>query len=528
MPGGFCYDGRRLTRPPLSSRVNVHDVGHDSDVEMRDTQINLSALVVAALAGDRWSRDDLVSSHLPFVYTIVRRALGGHPDTDDVVQDVMLRALRELRELRTPDNFRAWLATIAVRQVSTHLRQQHRAILLTAPLDTVIGAPDAAAEVEDLAVLQLELSGQRAEVVRASRWLDADDWALLSLWWLEVAGRLTRTELAEASGISVAHAGVRVQRMRAQLDVSRSVVAALETQPQCRRLDSVTADWDGLPGPMWRKRIGRHIRSCSECTRATAGRVPAERLLAGYALLPVPVALAGMVIGKIPFAAAATTAVTSGTAASTGTGAFTHLAQAVVAHPVAAVCVAATLIAGAAASVVSWPPSTPVTAPAPVRGQPVVGSLPTPSPTPALAPGPVSLEAANEAGMFASTTNTFGMLVPVGSTTDSQARQRATFEVVAGLADPDCFSFRLQDGRYLRHSMWRLRVFANDGTALFRGDATFCVRPGSVSGSVELESSNYPGWFLRRRGNTLWVDHSDGTASFRSDCAFRVMAPLSR
>lgn len=498
---------------------------------MRDTQINLSALVVAAQAGDRRARDDLVAAHLPFVYTIVRRALGGHPDTDDVVQDVMMRALRELRELRAPDNFRAWLATIAVRQVSTHLRQQHRTIRLTAPLDTVVGAPDAAAEVEDLAVLQLELSGQRAEVVRASRWLDADDWALLSLWWLEVAGRLTRSELAEASGVSVAHAGVRVQRMRAQLEVSRSVVAALEARPPCPDLDAVTAGWDGLPGPMWRKRIGRHIRSCAQCTRAAAGRVPAERLLVGFALIPVPVALAGLVIGKIPFGAAAatTTTVAAGAAAASGTkaGVLSQFAQAVVAHPVAAVCLAATLLTGAAASVVNWPAASPVTAPAPARGQPVVAPLPSPSATPSLAPGPVSLEVANEAGLFASTTNSLGVLVPVAPG-DGPARQRATFEAVAGLNDPACFSFRLPDGRYLRHSQWRLRVSANDGTALFRGDATFCVRPGSVTGSVELESSNYPGWFLRRRGSTLWVDRSDGSPSFRSDCAFRVREPLSR
>jgi RNA polymerase sigma factor (sigma-70 family) len=529
-----------LTQPPDSFKVNVHDAGHrprdhvshDSDVEMRATGTNVKALVVAAQAGDRRALEGLISAHLPLIYTIARRALSDHPDADDVVQEVVLRVLGELRDLRAPDSFRAWLAAIAVRQVSTYLHKRHRAVTRTTPLDAVIDVPDAAANVENLAVLRLELAGQRGEVVRASRWLDPDDQALLSLWWLEVGGQLGRTELSEALGVSVAHAGVRVQRMRAQLDLSRSVVAALETRPRCRRLDSVTAGWDGLPGPMWRKRMARHVRSCAQCIRAAGGRVPTERLLVGSALLPVPAALAGAALGKLPLSAAAASTTAGSAGVGVNVGLLSQLAQAVVAHPIAAACLAGTLVAGAAMATANWPGSA-LSAPSGATGrtsarpnQPVVAQSPSPAPS-SLAPGPVSLEAANQAGFFVSTTNTFGVLVSVGPDNDSQARQRATFEVVAGLADPSCFSFRLPDGQYLRHSSWRLRVFGNDGTALFRGDATFCARPGSVSGSVSLESSNYPGWFLHHRGNDLWVDQPTGTAAFGADSSFHVRKPLS-
>jgi RNA polymerase sigma factor (sigma-70 family) len=502
---------------------------------MRVTGTNVTSLVVAAQAGDRRAVEDLISAHLPLVYTIVRRALSDHPDTDDVVQEVVLRALRELRELRTPESFRAWLAAIAVRQVSTYLHNRHRAVARAAPLDALIDVPDATADFENLTVLRLELSGQRGEVVRASRWLDADDQALLSLWWLEIGGQLGRTELSAALGISPAHAGVRVQRMREQLDVSRSVVAALETRPRCGRLDIVTADWAGLPGPMWRKRIARHVRSCAQCSRAGGDRVPTERLLVGSVLLPVPAVLAGAAMGKVRLSAPAASAATpAGTVGSAGVdvegGVLSQLVRAVMAHPVAAVCLAGALIAGAAMAVANWPgtaPWAPIVASGrtPARpNQPVVEPAPAPS---SFALGPVSLEAANETGFFVSTANTFGFLVSVGPADDSQARRRATFEVVAGLADPTCFSFRLADGQYLRHSSWRLRVSPNEGTALFRGDATFCVRPGWASGSVSLESHNYPGWFLGHRGNELWVDHATGTAAFAADSSFRIRSPLA-
>ena len=100
--------------------------------------------------------------------------------------------------------------------------------------------------------------------------------------------------------------------------------------------------------------------------------------------------------------------------------------------------------------------------------------------------------------------------------------------MVVGLADPDCFSFRSPDGRYLRHMSWRVQLSQDEGTALFRGDATFCVREGAIPGSISFEASNYPGWFLRHRNFELWVDHADGTAIFRSDSSFIVRSPVGR
>jgi RNA polymerase sigma factor (sigma-70 family) len=246
---------------------------------VRASRADESSLVVAAQAGDRRALDDLVTAYLPLVYAIVRRALGGLPDVDDVVQDTMLRALRDLGTLRTPESFRPWLATIATRQVGTHLHRRQVDAERTAPLDEVPDPPDG--DAESVALVHAELSGHRRQAVRASRWIDSDDRELLSLFWLEAAGQLTRGELAAALGTTPAHAGVRLQRMRHQLELSRSLVAALETSPRCDRLAAVLDGWDGVPSPLWRKRITRHTRSCPACARAVDGLVPIERLLAG-------------------------------------------------------------------------------------------------------------------------------------------------------------------------------------------------------------------------------------------------------
>jgi RNA polymerase sigma factor (sigma-70 family) len=505
---------------------------------MPDTRTTRAALVIAAQGGDRRSLSDLMATHLPLVYTIVRRALSGHPDVDDLVQDIMLRAVRELHGLRAPESFRPWLAAIAMHQIGTYLHQRRLAIGRTAPLEEAEGAGDAGADVERMTELQLELSDQRGEVVRASAWLDPDDRVLLGWWWLEVVGEVTRHELAHELGVSVPHAGVRVQRMRTQVDLSRSIVAALEARPRCPRLDAVLRGWDGQPGPMWRKRLARHVRGCGYCQRMAGARVALDRLLVGSVLLPVPAALAAAVAARLPFAAAAARSAatvasvvgpgaTANGAGAAKAGLLAELGRAALAHPVAAFFLVGTLVAGGGLMVANWSGGAGGPAYRPRVAQPVVIPATSTSAPTTFALGPTSIEAANRSGFFVSTTNSFGTLAGVGPGSASQDRERATFDVVSGLADPGCFSFRLADGRYLRHASWRLRVFADDGSALFRGDATFCVRLGVLNGSVSLESSNYPGWFLHQRGAELWVDHADGTEAFGVASSFRIRSPLA-
>ncbi|MEV6345438.1 sigma-70 family RNA polymerase sigma factor [Actinoplanes sp. NPDC051851] len=477
--------------------------------------------VRAARGGDRAALEGLVADCLPMVYTLVGQALDDDVDVDDVVQDVMVRALRKLPALRTPESFRPWLAAITLRQISTHRDRVARAAERTAPLDEAAEAgPDGVPERE------LELSAQRRQVRQAGRWLDAADRSLLALWWLEVAGRMTRAELASALGVTVAHAGVRIQRMRRQLDLSRTVVAALRARPPCPGLGAALTGWDTVPGPRWRKRAARHIRTCPACTGVTDGLTPTDHLLPSLILLPAPTTLTGAVLAEHGGGVAAT-------AAATATTATKAALLGAAAHPVIAAVAAGALAVGATVTTVRV--STPETTTPPPVAAPATTS-PSRSTAPASAPtsgttllraGPVSLESVNAAGRYVTAAGTVGVLTAVTPANTTTARRQATFQAVAGLADPGCLSFRTADGRYLRHSSWRIRVAEEEGTALFRGDATFCPRAGAATGSVTLESANYPGWFLRHRNDDLWVDQAVAGAAFRADSSFRVRPPLA-
>ncbi len=248
--------------------------------------------VEAARRGDMRAQDELVADCLPLVYNIVGRALNGRPDVDDVVQETMLRVLGSLGSLIDPAAFRSWLVAVTMNQIR-HYWRDHRPDRTSSALHDAYDVADPGADFVDLTIVRLGLESQRREVAEATRWLDTDDQALLSLWWLEATGELTRAEVAAALELSPQHTAVRVQRMKAQLETARLVVRALAAQPRCVLLDDVVAAWDGTPSALWRKRIARHARDCTVCAGFQAGLVPAEGLLVGLGLVPVAAGLLG-------------------------------------------------------------------------------------------------------------------------------------------------------------------------------------------------------------------------------------------
>jgi len=272
-------------------------------------------VIAAARAGDRGALEELSSGTLPLVYSVAARAYPYRDDVDDVVQETMMRILRGIGGLERPEAFRSWVITITVNEVRDQIRRRGRRETTGAAFDAAEHRPDPAADFAEGVILGLRLSGQREESVRATRWLDEDDRELLSLWWLETAGRLARAELASALDMTGHQAAVRVQRMKERLHTSRVIVRALAARPACGELTRLTLDWNGTPSGLWRKRLGRHVRQCPRCTRHEEGILAPEGLLAPLALLPLPTAL----LAWRPWLSAGTHTAATGHAATTAT-----------------------------------------------------------------------------------------------------------------------------------------------------------------------------------------------------------------
>ncbi|WP_370409852.1 sigma-70 family RNA polymerase sigma factor [Streptomyces fradiae] len=370
---------------------------------MQSDEHRTAALVEAARAGDARAGDELVRTFLPLVYNIVGRALDGHADVDDLVQETMVRALDGLPALRDPARFRSWLVAIAMNRIRHRWRERQQAPL--PGLDRAAALADPAGDFTELAILRLGLTGQRREVARATRWLDEDDREVLSLWWLEAAGELTRAELAASLGIPPRHAAVRVQRMKERLESGRAIVRALAAVPPCPGLADTTARWDGAPSPLWRKRLARHLDGCPHCAPTRSGLAPAEGLLVGLALVPPLLVWAGRGSGGPALETVAATTpgagagagsgpesgagAGGGTASGSGSAAGAGVRPGLLVGGGAVVALGAALIllvpSGPADRAVARPPAPAPAAPAATRSAappPATTPPPTPSPTP--------------------------------------------------------------------------------------------------------------------------------------------------
>jgi RNA polymerase sigma-70 factor (ECF subfamily) len=83
-------------------------------------------LLVRARSGDRDAFDALVEKELPRLRAVIRRMVGHPEDTEDLVQETVLRALEKLSTFRGDSAFSTWLVAIGVRAVLDHLRARKR------------------------------------------------------------------------------------------------------------------------------------------------------------------------------------------------------------------------------------------------------------------------------------------------------------------------------------------------------------------------------------------------------------------
>jgi RNA polymerase sigma-70 factor (ECF subfamily) len=80
--------------------------------------------VTQAAAGSREAFDELVRRYRRPVYNLVRALTGGDGDSEDLVQDVFVRAFRAIDGFRGDSAFKSWLYRIAVNVVHTHVQRR--------------------------------------------------------------------------------------------------------------------------------------------------------------------------------------------------------------------------------------------------------------------------------------------------------------------------------------------------------------------------------------------------------------------
>jgi RNA polymerase sigma factor (sigma-70 family) len=299
-------------------------------------------LVCAAAAGDRAAFAGIYDRYADRLYDFCRSMVGDR-DAADCVQEAFCTAVVELPSLRDPAKLRPWLYSIARHQALRTLRARKRETISDEMPDepSAEAGPDALAARNELAAL----------VAKAEGGLSDRDREVLDLAYRH---GLTGAELAQALGVSTESAKKMVQRLRDI--VGRSLGALLIARQarsghhRCPQLATIVADWDGQFTILVRKRISRHIESCTNCDEHRGRLVnPMALLGASPVFLPAPAWLRAHTLAGMQPAALVTTGGAAAGAHVLGqlttrlsflTGRFALWAAAIVAVPALAVGVA--------------------------------------------------------------------------------------------------------------------------------------------------------------------------------------------
>jgi RNA polymerase sigma-70 factor, ECF subfamily len=161
-----------------------------------------AALVAALVRGEPTAWSELVDRFGPDVERLVAGALGVDSDLADIVQDVFVRVMERIHQLRDPAALKSWIASVAVFAARGHIRRRRRWrwIRFLAPAD-IPDVPATTCSPESHALV--------SSTYRLLDTLPQDERLAFSLRFV---AEMELTEVAAACGVSLATIKRRLAR----------------------------------------------------------------------------------------------------------------------------------------------------------------------------------------------------------------------------------------------------------------------------------------------------------------------------
>ncbi len=98
--------------------------------EVTDESVELVELVVTAQAGDRDAFGELFTRFQAQIFAIALRRLGDYGDAMELTQDIFVKAMTKLDQLRAPECFAGWLCSIARRMAINRIVRRSPALAI--------------------------------------------------------------------------------------------------------------------------------------------------------------------------------------------------------------------------------------------------------------------------------------------------------------------------------------------------------------------------------------------------------------
>ncbi len=93
---------------------------------MEATLDDVGCLIKDAKNGDEQAITRLITIHKGLVFTIVWRMTGDYHASQDLTQETFIKALSNIKKVKSGDHFKPWLCTIARNVVRDYLRKAKR------------------------------------------------------------------------------------------------------------------------------------------------------------------------------------------------------------------------------------------------------------------------------------------------------------------------------------------------------------------------------------------------------------------
>lgn len=210
-------DGSALDSDGLGDRV-LDDAGLDdsriddralADARVNDRVLADRALVLRAQDGDADAFDTLIDRHQGRLFRVAYLVLGDRQDSEDVVQETLLKAWKQLPLLSNPDAVRGWLGQICSRRALDLARTRSRRATDTQPPEILQTQRDNGPRADTAHTAEVNVQMHALAGVLASM-----DPELRSCWTLREIDGMTYREVARALNISEPTVRGRIARAR--------------------------------------------------------------------------------------------------------------------------------------------------------------------------------------------------------------------------------------------------------------------------------------------------------------------------
>ncbi len=174
-------------------------------------------IISKVLQGDHRAYSELVERHQDFVFTIAMKYMQNREDTEEIAQDVFVKAYRSLRDFGSQSKFSTWLFAITRNSCLTLLRTKKKKTVSLDDERIYVSAGNTGADYVTEHIMQ---RSQSAMIKESIKLLDPEDALVLTLFYK--SGQ-SLEEIGQIMGLTPNNVKVKLHRARKKLKTKMEI-----------------------------------------------------------------------------------------------------------------------------------------------------------------------------------------------------------------------------------------------------------------------------------------------------------------